>query len=450
MIRPLAALLALAFVAGCAPAPPPPPTDRGSLTPPTRAPSAAPTADIGAVAVASVTGRRLATTHADATSAGEAVNAFGLDLYARLVAANPDGSLVVSPASIELALAMARAGARGSTATEMDAVMHDIGADEHAEWVAALDQSLNGKTATFQDAAGNSQEVTLRSVNAPFAQAGYALEGAYLTALAQRFGAGLQLVDFIGNAEASRGAINGWVSDKTEQRIPELLAPRTIDETTRLVLVNATYLKAAWQYAFQDGSTAPAPFTGLDGTTTDVPMMHVAAGFPYAAGTGWQAVDLGYVGGGLSMLVIVPEDLAAFEKTFDAARLASITGSLVSQEAVVGLPKFGTESQLGLGDVLKAMGMPTAFDPEKADFSGMTAADRLYIGAVIHQANIDVDEKGTEAAAATAVAMTAGAAPAEPVRITADRPFIFALRDLDTGAVLFLGRITKPEVRATK
>ena len=352
MIRPLAALLALAFVAGCAPAPPPPPTDRGSVTPPTRAPSAAPTADIGAVAVASVTGRRLPTTHADATSAGEAVNAFGLDLYARLVAANPDGSLVVSPASIELALAMARAGARGSTATEMDAVMHDIGADEHAEWVAALDQSLNGKTATFQDAAGNSQDVTLRSVNAPFAQAGYALEGAYLTALAQRFGAGLQLVDFIGNAEASRGAINGWVSDKTEQRIPELLAQRTIDETTRLVLVNATYLKAAWQYAFQDGSTAPAPFTGLDGTTTDVPMMHVAAGFPYAAGTGWQAVDLGYVGGGLSMLVIVPEDLAAFEKTFDAARLASITGSLVSQEAVVGLPKFGTESQLGLGDVL--------------------------------------------------------------------------------------------------
>ncbi len=448
MIRPLAALLALTLVAGCSATVPSPQADRGSAAPPTRAPSAAPTADIGAVAVASVTGRRLPTSPADATSAGQAVNAFGLDLYARLVAANPDASLVVSPASIELALAMARAGAKGATATEMDAVMRGLGADTNAGWVAALDQSLNSKTAIYQDAAGQRQDVTLRSVNAPFAQEGYALEGAYLTALAERFGAGLQLVDFVGNAEASRGAINGWVSHKTEARIPELLAQGSIDESTRLVLVNAMYLKAAWQYAFQEGSTAPAPFTLLDGTTTDVAMMRVAASFPYASGPGWQAVDLGYVGGRLSMLVIVPEDLAAFERTFDAAQLASITGGLASVEVQVGLPKFGTQSQLGLGDVLKTMGMPTAFDADAADFSGMTTQERLYIAAVVHQANIDVDEKGTEAAAATAVLMAAGAAPGEPVRITADRPFIFALRDLDTGAILFLGRITEPEVRA--
>jgi serpin B len=148
------------------------------------------------------------------------------------------------------------------------------------------------------------------------------------------------------------------------------------------------------------------------------------------------------------MLVIVPTDLAKFEGSLDAAKLAAITGALSEQQVMLGLPKFGAESQLGLGDVLAALGMPTAFDADAADFSGMTAADRLYISAVVHQANIDVDEKGTEAAAATAVMMAAGAALAPPVEMTVDRPFIFALRDTETSAILFLGRITKPEVRS--
>jgi serpin B len=355
---------------------------------------------------------------------------------------------VISPASIGLALAMARAGAKGRTADEMDAVMHDLGADDSAGWIAALDQSLNSKTATFRDALGDAQEVVLRSVNAPFAQRGYPLEDAYLQALAERFGGGIRLTDFVGNPEAARGAINGWVSDQTEQRIPELLAQGAVEADTRLVLVNAIYLKAAWQFAFNEGSTEPAPFTRLDGSTTDVEMMRVAAGFPYAAGDGWRAVELGYVGGRLSMLVIVPDDLAAFEASLDPATLDAITGALAWQEVRLGLPKFGTETQVGLGEVLQALGMPTAFDAGAADFSGMTTAERLSIGAVVHQANIDVDEKGTEAAAATAVEMVAAGAPAEPVELVVDRPFIFALRDLDTGAILFLGRITEPAVRS--
>ena len=438
MTRLAALILALVLVAGCSAALSP----SGDPGAPSITPGAA------GIDLAAVSLPRLAASPGDATAAGKAVNAFGLDLYARLVAADPDANLVFSPASIGLALAMARAGARGATADEMDAVMHDLGSDASAGWVAALDQSLNSKTATFGDAAGQDQEVILRSVNAPFAQRGYPLEDAYLAALAERFGAGLRLVDFIGDPEASRGAINGWVSEQTEERIPELLARDTVDADTRLVLVNAIYLKAAWQYAFGEDATAPAPFTLPDGTATDVDMMRVAAGFPYASGSGWRAIELPYVGGTLSMLVIVPDDLAAFEGSLDAAALNDITGSLAWQEVRLGLPEFGTETQVGLGDVLGALGMPTAFDAGAADFSGMTVADRLFIGAVVHQANIDVDEKGTEAAAAPAVTMRATGAPAEPIELTVDRPFIFALRDLDTGAILFLGRITQPESRS--
>ncbi len=430
MLRPIAALVALVIVAGCTAA--------------TTSPSTA--ADITTLAAVSLP--RLATTRDDAKAAGDAVNAFGLDLYAKLVAADPEANLVVSPASIQLALAMARAGARGATAAEMDAVMHGLGADANAAWVAALDQSLNARTATFKDAMNESQDVVLRSVNAPFAQQGYPLEDAYLAALAERFAAGVRLVDYIGDPEGARGIINGWVKDQTEDRIPELLAAGTVDQATRLALVNAIYLKAAWDLPFDEGATAPAPFTLLDGTTTDVEMMRNGGHFAYASGDGWQAVDLPYVGRQLSMLVIAPADLARFEGSLDAAKLSEITGALTEQQVMLGLPKYGAESQLDLGDVLAALGMPTAFHADTADFSGMTTAERLYISAVVHQANIEVDEKGTEAAAATAVMMRAGAAPAPPVEMTVDHPFIYALRDMETGAILFLGRVTVPEIRA--
>ncbi len=223
VIRPLAALLALTFVAGCSSAAPSSSTLRAPRAPPPSRPGS------DGIALAAVSLPRLATTSDDAAKAGDAVNAFGLDLYAKLVAADPQANLVVSPASIQVALAMARAGAKGTTAAEMDAVMHGLGADANAAWVAALDQSLNGKTATFKDALNEDQEVVLRSVNAPFAQQGYPLEDAYLAALAERFGAGLRLVDYIGDPEGSRGVINRWVKDQTEDRIPELLAAGTVD-----------------------------------------------------------------------------------------------------------------------------------------------------------------------------------------------------------------------------
>lgn len=424
MRRLVAALLAVTMVVGCSGAGP----------------------GLGGSELAMSNHARMATTPADAASAAAATNAFGLALYALAAGGDRSANLVVSPTSIALALAMARAGARGTTAAEMDAVLRELASDEHAAWVAALDAALASRSGRFEDRAGDEQEVILRIANAPFGQRDFPLERAYLDALAQRFAAGLRLVDYIGATEEARNQINAWVADRTEDRIPELLVPGVLDPLTRLVLVNAIYLKAAWLTPFAEAATADAAFTRLDGTTVTVPTMRGAFDVPYAAGDGWRAVQLPYVGDKLAMLVIVPDDLAAFEAGFDAAALDAVTSALGQANVRLAFPRFGIESKLELGDLLGALGMPSAFDPDAADFSGITAADRLYISAVIHQANIDVDEKGTEAAAATAVVLRATGMPAETVELNVDRPFLFALRDAETGAVVFLGRVADPSI----
>lgn len=399
-------------------------------------------ADSG-IAIAAVP--RASAPPADAAHAGAAINDFGFELLA--AATKPGENAVLSPASVAIALAMARAGARGETAAQMDAVLRAVASDEHAGWLNALDAALASRTGRFQDLSGAEREVILRIANAPFAQRDYAWNQAYLDALASRFAAGVRLVDYANDHEAARRLINAWVDERTERRIPELLQQGILDPDTRLVLVNAIYLKAAWLTPFFPDATAPAPFTRQDGTTIDVAMMRGLVEAQYASGDGWRAVDLPYVGGALAMTVIVPDDLAAFQATLDADRFAAIVGALSAHEVALTLPKWGQETKVDLKTVLAAMGMPDAFDPGLADFSGMTDADRLFITAVIHQANIDVDEKGSEAAAATAVVMGRTSAP-QPVTLNVDRPFLFALRDVQTGAILFLGRVTEPLVRA--
>jgi serpin B len=394
------------------------------------------------VELAAVDLPRAQTTADDATAAATAINAFGFDLYR--LATQGDRNLVYSPASIALALGMARAGARGDTATEMDAVMYDAASDEHAAWLNALDAALAERNGTVTDDDGKDHELILRIANAPFAQRDYTLEDAYLEALATRFGAGLRLVDYIGATDQAREQINGWVSEQTEERIPELLAPGILTEDTRLTLVNAIYLKAPWLHPFNADATQPGAFTRLDGSTVEVPMMRTGEWLPYAEGSGWRAVELPYLGNELAMTVIVPDDLAAFEASLDADAFASIVDALSPANVLLTIPRFSTESKLMLSDALRELGMPLAFDPDLADFSGITAEDRLFIAAVVHQANIDVDEAGTEAAAATAVVMEAGSAPPEPITLDVDRPFLFALRDTTTGAIVFLGRITDP------
>jgi serpin B len=327
----------------------------------------------------------------------------------------------------------------------MDTVLHDLAADDHVAWLNALDQALATRSGTFTDASGQDLAVALRIANAPFAQRDMPLEPAYLEALASRFGAGLRLVDYVGATEAARQAINAWVDEQTEQRIPELLVPGILTPETRLTLVNAVYLKAPWLTAFADEATAPATFTRADGTTVDVPTMSLTSHMRHAAGGDWAAVEIPYLGGLLAMTLIVPADLAAFEEALTPETLDAIFDGLTDAEVDLALPRFSIETKASLGDALAALGMPAAFTGE-ADFSGITTAERLAISDVIHQANIDVDEKGTEAAAATAVVMRATAMPAEPVAVRVDRPFLFALRDVPTGAVLFLGLVGDPSI----
>ena len=385
---------------------------------------------------------RAAVSPGDATAAAASIDAFGLDLFRRLAAAGDN--TVISPASIAIALAMAEAGARGGTASQMDAVLHGAGAGSGAG-MNALDQVLAGRNGTFTDAEGHDLTVALRIANAPFAQAGMALEPSYLDALASRFGAGLRLVDYQRDPEAARNLINAWVKSRTEGRIPQLLAPGILDSLTRLVLVNAIYLKAPWQVPFDAQLTKPAPFTRADGLTVDVPTM--AGGgqqLRYAEGSGWRAVELPYAGGSLAMTIVVPDDLAAFVQHLDATQFGQITGALAGREVELWLPRFALQAETDLAGTLSTLGMPLAFDPERADFSGITTEERLFVSAVVHQAAISVDEKGTEAAAATGVAMAATAMPADLVTLRVNRPFLFAVRDVPTGAILFLGQVTDP------
>lgn len=384
---------------------------------------------------------RAPSSDADALAAATALNAFGLDMYRRLV--SDDENLVFSPASIGLALGMARAGARGSTAAEMDAVMHELASDPHAAWLNALDLALAERDGRYADANGKEQELSLGIANAAFAQDDMHLAEAFLEALASRFGSGVRLVDFREATDAARQLINAWVSDRTSERIPDLLAPGVLDESSRLALVNAIYLKAAWLHPFEVPRTVDGTFHLADGSAVTVPMMSMVEQLPYARGDGWQAVELPYVGGSLAMTVIVPDDIAAFEASLEADGLATITDALRQTGVELAFPRFGFETKAELADLLAALGMPTAFS-DAADFSGITTDYPLAISAVVHQANIDVDEAGTEAAAATAVIIGETSAPLSDVTLRVDRPFIFALRDVPTGAVLFCGRVMDP------
>ena len=421
------------------------------------------------------------------------INAFGLDLYRKLLAdrtLDPRSGAVISPTSVALALGLALAGAKGRTATQMQAVLHTAGWGALGPGLNSLDQALASRDATWKDHDGTAHQLALEIANGAFAQQGWPIEQAYLDRIAATFGTGLRLVDFISHTTAARNAINAWVSERTKERIPALLGPADVTDLTRLVLVNAMYLKAEWEPAYWDGplfsdsATKRARFTRLDGSRVTVSTMNAFGGrvVPYARGTGWRATELRYKGPDsttpLAMTLVLPDDLAAFERGLTAGQLGRITAALTAQRRYLGkdvyagdpaalspgamvcprypyavnlfLPRFGLDSRADLGPALKALGMPLAFDPS-ADFGGITTED-LYVGEVVHQANIDVDEKGTEAAAATAVlGITTGgcgaATPVKTITLRLDRPFLFFVRDLATGAILFMGRVVDPSAR---
>ncbi|MBE0430648.1 MAG: serpin family protein, partial [Dehalococcoidia bacterium] len=368
----------------------------------------------------------------------EGNTAFAFDLYQAL--REQDGNLFYSPHSISVALAMTYAGARGETAEQMaDTLRFLLDQDDLHPAFNWLDAELarRGEGAGSKDGEG----FRLNVVNAIWGQKDYGFLPAFLDVLAENYGAGLNVLDFMNEAEESRLTINDWVSYHTEGRIEDLILQGAIDPLTRLVLTNAIYFNAAWAQPFDRRGTADGPFYLLDGGEVVVPMMRETQPVGYARGTGYQAVELFYDGRELSMVILLPDagQFQAFEEDLDAQRVKNIVGALQPGRLMLTMPKFEFDSQFSLSDTLAAMGMPVAFSGA-ADFSDMTGGRDLFISEVVHKAFVAVDEEGTEAAAATGVVMITSMPP----DLTIDRPFIFLIRDIDTGAILFVGRVLNP------
>ncbi len=379
----------------------------------------------------------------DLTELVQGNNGFAFDLY-RALREKENSNIFYSPFSISIALAMTWAGARGETERQMAETLHfTLPQDRLHPAFNALDLELaqRGQGAQGKDGKG----FRLHIVNALWGQQGFQFLPEFLDTLARHYGAGLRLLDFAGNPEAARKVINDWVGDQTEGRIRDLIPPGAVDPLTRLVLSNAIYFNAAWAEPFEKNLTADGPFYLLDGRQVMVPMMRQTAHLGYAEGEGFQVVELPYEGQELAMVILLPDAgrFEEFENSLDAERVEEILGRLAYGQVTLTMPRFRIESDFGLADMLAAMGMPAAFRPDQADFSGMDGSRDLYISHILHKAFISVDESGTEAAAATAVVvgLTALMPSAE---MTVDRPFIFLIRDLQTGTILFVGRVVNP------
>ena len=354
-----------------------------------------------------------------------------------------DGNLVISPFSVAMALAMTVNGAKGKTRSEMLEVLGVSDLDAFNGGLNALTQELESLAGAVERADGSKAELALDSANSLWGQRDTAWQQAFLDELARDYGTGMRLVEYKGGAaEAARAHINDWTSGQTHDKITDLIPEGVLDKYTRLVLVNAIYLKAAWETPFEVNGTELKPF---DGGRLIAPMM-TSYELPasYRHGDGWQSAQLGYAGRSLAMTVLLPDpgrlgDLEA------AVASHGLGGFLGGEQALlhVELPKWTTRSALGLVDALIALGMPTAFDDRLADFSGMTTQELLFIKAVLHQGYIAVDEEGTEAAAATAVVVGVDSASITQPFIV-NRPFLYVVHDTAHGTPLFVGRVTDP------
>ncbi len=371
--------------------------------------------------------------------------AFTLDLYQQIK--STPGNLFYSPYSISSALAMTYAGSEGNTAEEMAATMHFLLIQESLHLAFnALDHKLTS-LAEIEIPEGEGDPFQLNIANSLWGQEGFHFESDFLDTLAENYGAGLKLLDYVSQPEESRQTINQWVSDETKEKIQNLIPQGAITSDTRLVLSNAIYFKATWLESFEEALTEEGTFFGLDGKEIPVQLMGHSSSpsFLYFKGDGFQAVELPYIGNQVSMLVLVPDQgsFVNFEAQFSAESLSSIVDQLSYTPVTLRFPKFEFESGLSLARTLSGMGMPTAFS-DGADFSGMTGSKDLFISDVFHKAFVSVDEEGTEAAAATAVLMQVTSMPESPLELTVDRPFLFLIREHETNTILFIGRVVSP------
>jgi serpin B len=366
------------------------------------------------------------------------MNAFTTDTYKHL--AGGDGNLIVSPFNIAAALSMALAGAQGRTADEIQSVLH-------VQSGPSYDASLGTLLADLSKA-GNAGRNELLMANGLWVQKGFELRAAFEKTLADNYRAPLAPVDFIGNYAAARSQINGWTEEHTKGKIKNLFPAGTLDIQTRLVLTSAIYFYGKWQDPFVPTRTQPAPFTLSNGTATEAKFMNQTSHFEYAETPSAQILEMRYAGTGMAFDVLLPKtvgELPEVEKSLTPENLAGWLGQLSTRNVQVSLPKFRAEASFSLGKTLSMMGMPTAFTGH-ADFSGMSSKDRLSISEVVHKSFVDVSEEGTEAAAATGIAVLAAAvrAPDKVVVFRADHPFIFLIRDTRTGVILFIGRLMDP------
>lgn len=417
------------LLTGCASASP-----RGASTAPNDPDPGQVTADPGTTLLAP----SRAPSGAAATRFSQDGHDFAADLWRRMAA--QDGNLAVSPASIWVALGMTYGGARGQTATEMRSALH-FGLPD-----AELHEAFASQLAAWR--AADSPGAALKVANRLFGERTSHFEPAFLALTRDRYGAPLEPVDFLRAADASRVHINDWVAGRTNDRIRDLIPEGALDDTTRLVLTNAVWFKGKWQHEFDAAATRPGAFTLAPGRTVQVPLMAQSGDFAMGASDGASVLELPYQGDRLVMDVILPDDaggLPALESRLDGATLARLLAApQPAGEVDVTLPRFRIAgATVALNDVLGAMGMPTAFDEVAADFSGMSTEEHLHISKVLHKTFVEVNEEGTEAAAATAVVMAIESAMVSRA-FRADHPFLFIIRDKVSGSLLFLGRVSDP------
>jgi serpin B len=365
-----------------------------------------------------------------------------------LLAPSGAGNTVFSPYSVTQAVALAAAGANGNTLNGIDqALSFSLPQARLNPALNELNLQLDAKTSGGYDIQSG-QAPNLTIANAIWAQRGFSLQPAYLDTLAQNFGAGVNQVDFAASPVAARMDINAWAAQQTNGMVTNLIPMDAIADTTRLMLTNAVWFKGGWSSPFNAAATQNAPFHAIDGSATNAPFMNQIASLPYFAGNGVKAVDIPYVGNNLSMLIVMPDEgtMPAYQASLTAASYHDLLNSLKTDGRVaLSLPKFSFASLPDLGTTLQALGMRDAFDAAKADFSGMDGGRDLSIKAIFQQAKISVDEQGTEAAAATAVMATIVSAEfnqPQPVPIVVDHPFLFFLRDRQSGTILFMGKVT--------
>jgi serpin B len=375
----------------------------------------------------------------DRSSLGKVVQgntAFALELYQKL--RGTEGNLFFSPYSISAALAMTFAGAGGATRDQMAQALHFLLDRKQLHPAFAL------LAADLEDA-GRLGQVQLKIANALWPRREYQFLKTYLSLAKKFYGVKITPVDF-SDEKAARQTINNWVEDKTGNRIKDLIQEGALDSLTRMVLVNAIYFKGTWANEFDPQRTGDAPFLTAPDVQVQVPMMTRKHNYRYAETEDLQVLELPYAGHRLSMLVLLPRELDGFAKLEDSLSLESLDKwirDLNETEVELSLPRFELSFPFQLNDALISMGMPDAFT-ERADFSGMDGSRELYIGAVLHKAFVAVNEQGTEAAAATAVIMQTKAFAIGAIVFRADHPFVFLIRDNNTGSLLFIGRLINP------